>query len=98
MTEEEYKNATILEQILYDETGMYASDNPSIATAMEKYNIAMSEHDKEDTRLTEQTKRYIDLAYLTGVFNVSGIDGLSDELARLKAIDMKPHNIYFPKK
>lgn len=36
----------------------------------------------------------IDLAYLIGVFNVSGIDGLSNELKRLKEINKKPHEIF----
>jgi hypothetical protein len=44
--------------------------------------------------LPDQTKRYIDLAYLTGVFNVSGIDGLQKELTRLKDIGKNPHDIF----
>lgn len=44
--------------------------------------------------LPDQTKRHIDLAYLTGVFNVSGIDGLQKELARLKDIGKNPHDIF----
>jgi len=41
--------------------------------------------------LPDQMKRHIDLAYLTGVFNVSGIDGLQKELTRLKEIGKDPH-------
>ncbi|MFW6219760.1 MAG: hypothetical protein ACOC33_02885 [bacterium] len=44
--------------------------------------------------LSDQTKRYIDLAYLTGAFNVSGIDGLQRELTRLKEIGKNPHDIF----
>ncbi len=44
--------------------------------------------------LPDQTKRHIDLAYLTGVFNVVGIDGLQKELTRLKEIGKKPHDIF----
>lgn len=44
--------------------------------------------------LPDQTKRHIDLAYLTGVFNVSGIDGLQKELTRLKKIGKNPHDIF----
>ncbi len=44
--------------------------------------------------LPEPTKQQIDLAYLTGVFNVVGIDGLHKELERLKEIGKKPHDIF----
>lgn len=35
----------------------------------------------------------IDFAYLCGVFNVSGIDGLHNEIHRLKELGKEPHNI-----
>jgi hypothetical protein len=41
-----------------------------------------------------EEKRRIDLAYLTGVFNVVGIDGLSKEIKRLKEIGKNPHDIF----
>ena len=44
--------------------------------------------------LSKQTKQYIDLAYIIGVFNVSGFDGLNKELTRLKEIGKKPHDIF----
>lgn len=44
--------------------------------------------------LPNQTKRHIDLAYLTGVFNVVGIDGLQKELTRLKKIGKNPHDLF----
>lgn len=40
------------------------------------------------------TKNDIDLAYFTGVFNVSGIDGTSNELDRLKEINKSPCDIF----
>jgi hypothetical protein len=40
------------------------------------------------------SEREIDLAYLMGVFNVSGIDGLQKEIERLKGIDKSPHDIF----
>ena len=39
------------------------------------------------------SKRDVDFAYLCGVFNVSGIDGLHKEIQRLKEIGKEPHNI-----
>jgi len=39
------------------------------------------------------SEREIDLAYLTGVFNVSGIDGLQKEIERLKGLGKNPHDI-----
>jgi len=41
-----------------------------------------------------EEKNKIDLAYLTGVFNVSGMDGLSKEIDRLKRLGIKPHEIF----
>lgn len=38
-------------------------------------------------------EREVDFAYLCGVFNVGGIDGLYKEIQRLKAIGKDPHDI-----
>ena len=48
---------------------------------------------ENETNTIDQVKRYIDLAYLIGVFNVSGIDGLLKELARLEKIGKHPYDI-----
>ena len=49
----------------------------------------------KDIRLTEEmySEREIDFAYLAGVFNVSGIDGLHEEIIRLKKLGKNPHDI-----
>lgn len=39
------------------------------------------------------TKQDVNWAYLCGVLNVGGIDGLHKELQRLKAMNVEPHNI-----
>lgn len=39
------------------------------------------------------TPHELDLMYLTGVFNIGGIDGLSKELARLKELGKMPHEM-----
>jgi hypothetical protein len=39
------------------------------------------------------SEREIDFAYLAGVFNVSGIDGLQKEIERLKGLGKNPHDI-----
>jgi hypothetical protein len=39
------------------------------------------------------SERDVDFAYLCGVFNVSGIDGLQKEIQRLKVIGKDPHDI-----
>ena len=39
------------------------------------------------------SERDVDFAYLCGVFNVSGIDGLHKEIKRLKDIGREPHDI-----
>jgi len=43
--------------------------------------------------LLRYSEREIDFAYLAGVFNVSGIDGLQKEIERLKGLGKNPHNI-----
>jgi hypothetical protein len=40
MTQEEFYELPLLDQILYDETGMLVDNHPSIAEAMEKYHQA----------------------------------------------------------
>lgn len=40
------------------------------------------------------TEHEIDFAYLAGVLNVSGIDGLHNEIQRLKSIGKHPHDIF----
>ncbi|HHT99010.1 MAG TPA: hypothetical protein GXZ79_02885 [Acholeplasma sp.] len=48
-------------------------------------------HDVNDSLC--YSEREIDFAYLVGVFNVSGIDGLQKEIERLKELDKNPHDI-----
>lgn len=40
MTKEEFDKATLLDQILYDTTGMLVENHPCIADAMDKYHQA----------------------------------------------------------
>jgi hypothetical protein len=39
------------------------------------------------------SEREVDFAYLCGAFNTSGIDGLHNEIQRLKDIGKEPHDI-----
>jgi antirestriction protein ArdC len=39
------------------------------------------------------SEREVDFAYLVGVFNAVGIDGLHKEIERLKGLGKKPHDI-----
>ena len=39
------------------------------------------------------SEREVDFAYLCGVFNTSGIDGLHTEIQRLKELSKEPHDI-----
>lgn len=39
------------------------------------------------------SEREVDFAYLCGVFNASGIDGLYTEIQRLKELGKEPHDI-----
>jgi hypothetical protein len=45
-------------------------------------------------REEKQWDNDIDIAYLTGVFNVVGLDGLDKEIERLKTIGKHPHDIF----
>ncbi len=47
----------------------------------------------EEEKETTYTEQEIDFAYLAGVFNVSGIDGLYNEIQRLKSLGKNPHDI-----
>ena len=40
MTQEEFDKAPLLDQILYDTTGMLVENHPSLAESMEKYHQA----------------------------------------------------------
>lgn len=54
-------------------------------------NQALRTHDANGSlRFSE---REVDLAYLCGVFNASGIDGLYTEIQRLKELGKEPHDI-----
>ena len=57
---------------------------------MEKVELTKDELTRE---LNTFSERDVDFAYLCGVFNVSGIDGLHKEIQRLKAIGKDPHDI-----
>ncbi len=52
---------------------------------------------KNDVVLADVKHRFsandVDRAYLLGVFNVSGIDGLQNELNRLKQLEINPNQI-----
>ncbi|OQA11748.1 MAG: hypothetical protein BWY67_00735 [Bacteroidetes bacterium ADurb.Bin397] len=52
--------------------------------------IAILKGEEEKPTYTEHE---IDFAYLAGVFNVSGIDGLYNEIQRLKSLGKNPHDI-----
>jgi len=45
--------------------------------------------------LTEEryTAKDVDMAYIIGAFNSAKLDGLGDELKRLKELNKKPHEI-----
>lgn len=67
-------------------------DRPSAATQIEEavkkllpiHNVSGS------LRFSE---REVDFAYLCGAFNTSGIDGLHNEIQRLKELGKEPHDI-----
>ena len=44
--------------------------------------------------MNNEIKNKIDYAYCIGVFNVSGIDGLGNELKRLQSIGKLPHEMF----
>jgi hypothetical protein len=77
----------------YDRNDMLSDDGRNQLNEYEAIKQELSIADVSGM-LPDQTKRYIDLAYLTGVFNVSGIDGLQKELTRLKDIGKNPHDIF----
>jgi hypothetical protein len=51
----------------------------------------MTEEEKKELKYSAND---IDGAYLIGVFNSSGIDGLDKELKRIKEMGILPHQIF----
>jgi len=47
-----------------------------------------------DLQPNKFTDRDIDFVYLIAVFNVSGIDGLHNEIQRLKKLGKEPHQMF----
>ena len=50
MTQDEFNKAPLLDQVLYDQTGLIASNHPSFAKAMEEYAKLKIEESKEEIR------------------------------------------------
>lgn len=62
-----------------------------VKTFINKRGQALYIHDVSGSlRFSE---REVDFAYLCGVFNTSGIDGLHTEIQRLKELGKEPHDI-----
>ena len=95
MTQEEFDKAPLLDQILYDTTGMLVENHPSVAEAMDKYHQAKLKllGITDVSGSLRFSEREVDFAYLCGVFNTSGIDGLHTEIQRLKELGKEPHDI-----
>jgi len=59
--------------------------------------VEKSETSKENLTISDVKHRFypndVDGAYLLGVFNVSGIDGLQKEIKRLKELKVHPNQI-----
>lgn len=82
-----YDKATMPEDAQTDEADLVQNVESYLQT--EGKNIVLSDV-SGSLRFSE---RDVDFAYLCGVFNVSGIDGLHKEIQRLKAIGKDPHDI-----
>lgn len=50
-------------------------------------------NERKDSAGSSYNTNDIDLAYLTGAFNVGGMDGLSQEIKRIKKLGKQPHDI-----
>lgn len=56
----------------------------------------MTPTQKEEIHLPiEEVNRIVDATYVTAVFNVVGIEGLTKELDRLKSINITPHELIY---
>ena len=49
--------------------------------------------ERESTKKT-YTSEQVDLAYVTGVFNVAGLEAAHRELVRLSELGVKPHELF----
>jgi hypothetical protein len=55
--------------------------------------ITQTELDKKIALIIKDIEKQIDISYMIGIFNTSGVDGLSKELIRLKGAGKNPHNV-----
>lgn len=84
----------------YENSGYFAGWN-STESAIEYFTrilplsegIAILKQMVGEEERPTYTEQEIDFAYLAGVFNASGIDGLYNEIQRLKSLGKNPHDI-----
>jgi len=69
------------------------SDFPEIIIKVVEELTKTALAESNDSGSLRFSERDVDFAYLCGVFNVSGIDGLHKEIQRFKEIGKEPHNI-----
>lgn len=60
----------------------------------DKININTALTDIVKLQTNKFSDRDIDFVYLIAVFNVSGIDGLHNEIQRLKKLGKEPHQMF----
>jgi hypothetical protein len=58
-----------------------------------RHNKGGSVETPPTSKVESFSSKDVDFAYLIGVFNVSGVDGLHTEINRLKTIGKQPHEI-----
>jgi len=68
-------------------------DRPSAATEIEQAVEKLLPIHSSVSGSLRFSEREVDFAYLCGVFNTSGIDGLHNEVQRLKELGKEPHHI-----
>ena len=69
---------------------------PAILSAMEEYAQQQQLNIHAVSSSLYFSEREVDFAYLCGVFNTSGIDGLHTEIQRLKELGKEPHELFLP--
>ena len=80
----------------YDYSEIIASRDFSRIIPLSEGIAILKEYVGEESKpkvSAQYTESDIDLAYLAGVFNASGIDGLYNEIQRLKSLGKNPHDI-----
>ena len=85
------KAQRIIDALFYDDKALTQWQHELLENVIQVAQTKLCQSDVNGS--LQFSEREVDFAYLCGVFNTSGIDGLYTEIQRLKKLGKEPHNI-----